>query len=755
MEYAYIGKNLPLNNGPAKATGRLQYVGDIHLPRMMYMKLVLSPVAHGIVRSLNTRAAEELQGVAAVLTYENTTDKTYDRSRTRGNKPAPDQETLFVKHVRFAGDRIAAVIAETPEIARKAAELIHAEIDPLPFVLDPDQARKGTPYPIHEKNSVMERPDAGYGDYSGAEGEEFFHHSATQRVSHVTMETHCAVADYDPSTDHLTVYTATQDVYASRCTMSALFHMPLNHIRVIKTPMGGSFGSRHEMVLEPLAACGAKAVGRPVMLQFDRRESMLCTFLKHPVKSDIHAKFTSGKKLAGLSIDCQLDAGAYQTCSPAYADAIYTRFSWVYDVPNLEYRSASVCTNAPTSGSFRGWGSPEASYMIENMLNAAARKFSLDPIDLRMLSALEPNAVSRIGNYPLGNLPLKEALEKGRERFCWDERKADIASQDRTGRYLRGIGMAAATHTSGYYPRKGDWATVVVKMEEDGTVYVNCPVHDYGCGEVTAFQAIAGETLSISPDAVEIFEADTAYNAYDNGCFSSRVIYVMGRAVMEACKKLLERLKINAAEMLQCSIDKLSFADGEVFITNEPEHRCTYSQIAYYVADRGKESLFISHTYVPETNPGPAAVHFAEVEVDTYTGLCRVADYLAVHDVGTAINPEICRGQVGSALQQGIGMVFCEGIKLDPKSGRVTNADLQRYHVARACDLPQIDVLLIEHPDEEGPYGAKSIGEACFAPVGAALTAAVNDALSTDLTTLPLEPDCILNALNAQRCRYL
>jgi len=192
--------------------------------------------------------------------------------------------------------------------------------------------------------------------------------------------------------------------------------------------------------------------------------------------------------------------------------------------------------------------------------------------------------------------------------------------------------------------------------------------------------------------------------------------------------------------------------EGDAFyFCTDPSRRCTYSDIAFHVIDKGTEVLFVSHTHVPISNPGPAAAHFAEVEVDTYTGMVRVVDYLAVHDVGKALNPALCRGQVGSALQQGMGIVFCEEQKIDPKTGRVTNADMQRYHIARAYDLPNVDVLLIEKPDEEGPFGAKSIGEACYVPVAPALIAAVNDALHSELSVLPLTPDRILKQLEASQ----
>lgn len=749
MDYTYIGKDLPVNDAKAKASGLLTYAADIHLPRMLHMQLLLSPVAHGIVRALDISKAAALPGVAAVLTFENTPSVQYNRGRVRATEEAPDQETLFTRHVRFVGDRIAAVVAESPEIARQAVSLIRADIHPLPPLLTPEQTLQESEPSIHSADSVVRLPVVGYGDYSCAKGEEFHHHTSSQRISHVAMENHCAVASYNPATDRMTVWTATQSVFGARSAISTILDMPMSHIRVIKTPMGGSFGSKQEMVLEPLAACAAKMTGRPVKLHFSRKEVMLCTMLKHPLESDIHVKFSPQRTITGLQLFCQLDAGAYQTVSPDYAGSISKKLSWVYNIPNVEYYATTVCTNTPTSGSYRGWGGPEAALIMENMMNAAARHFHMDPIELRLRNILPPYAISRINDFSLGSLPLEDTLIQGRSRFGWEERKARLASQDRSGRYIRGIGMALATHTSGYFPRKGDWGTVVVKMEEDGSVHVNCNVHDHGCGEVMVFRSIVAEVLSISPELVDLPEGDTAYNALDNGCYTSRSIYVLGRAILDASKLLLEQLRRNAAELLNCSAEKLSHQNGCFFVSEDPQRWCTYSQVAYYVADKGTEALFVSHTHVPVSNPGPAAAHFAEVEVDTYTGLCCVVDYLAVHDVGKALNPALCRGQVGSALQQGMGLVFCEHLKLDPKTGRALNADLQRYHVARACDIPNIDILFLEKPDENGPFGAKSIGEACYVPVAPALIAAVNDALHTELSVLPLDPPRILAAINA------
>ena len=750
MNHTYIGKDMPIENAAAKAMGRLVYCGDMSLPHMAYMKLVLSPVAHGIVGAIHTEKAMAIPGVLAVLTPDNTPAITYDRGRVLANQQAPAQETLFSRHVRFAGDRVAAVVAETPAAALEAAALVEVQIDPLPAAFTPEDALD-LEQPIHDKDSVITLPTASCGDFDGEAGELFTHQTSTQRITHVAMENHCALADYDPATRRMTIWTPTQSVFGVRSVVCTVLGLPMNRVRVIKTPMGGSFGCKQEMILEPLAACAAQMLGRPVMLQFDRREVILCTVLKHPLASRVQAKIDAAHKVKGLRIDVTLDAGAYQSVSPDYAETMAKKFSWVYDIPSIEYRARSVCTNTPVSGSYRGWGGPEVALILENTMNAYAKKQGLDPIDFRLKNILPPFSQGKFISYNLGSLPFREALQAGRARFQWDARKQALASQDRAGRYLKGIGMALSTHTSGYFPRRLDWGRVILKMEEDGTVQINLCVHDHGCGEVTALRSIAAEELRLSPDKIELQEGDTAYNALDNGCYTSRSVYVLGKAVQEAAQSLLKELYRYGACLLQAPPEALSHGDGRVFVREEPSRACTYSDIAYYCADHGAGALMIDHNHIPESNPGPVAAHFCQVEVDRLTGQCQVTDYLAVHDVGQAINPASCRSQVASALQQGMGFVFCEKIQLDEKTGRVKNADLQRYHVVRAAELPPLDILFIEQPDEKGPYGAKSLGEACALPVAPALVAAVNDALDMDLTQLPLTPERILKALSERK----
>ena len=377
MNYQYIGKSTPVNNSRAKASGLLRYAGDMKLPNMLHMKLVLSPVAHGIVKAIDSSAALAMPGVAAVLSFENTVDTKYNRGRVRISEDVMDQETLFSRHVRFVGDRVAAVLADSPEIAAAAAEAIQLEIEELPAVFTVKAAkREGAPQ-LHEDGNTVTLPECGFGGrYADVQGEEFIHRSQTQRVSHIAMETHCAVADYNPGTDRMTVWSPTQSTFGVRSCVAALLGMPMSHVRAIKTPMGGSFGCKQEMILEPLAAVGAKMTGRPVKLQLDRRETILCTVLRHPIKSEIRAKFDKGHILKALDLTAELDAGGYQGVSPDYMGSMFKKLSWVYGVEDVAYHATSTCTNTPMSGSYRGWGGPETAFIMENMMNAAAQKFN-------------------------------------------------------------------------------------------------------------------------------------------------------------------------------------------------------------------------------------------------------------------------------------------------------------------------------------------------------------------------------------------
>ena len=760
MEFKYVGRDDSAFNTQAKASGAALYACDLHLPRMLQMKLIVSPVAHGRVTAVDTEAALAVPGVVKILTWKDVPQIKYNRGRVRASEDVPDQETLFTDHVRFVGDRVGAVLAETREAAEKAVSLVRLTIEEYPAYLTKEEVLAGTAVPIHEDDQVMHPETVAFGDYSAEPGEELQLRSTTARTTHVAMENHCAVASYKPASREMEVWTATQSVFGVRSAIATIFGLDMNRVRVYKTPMGGSFGCKQEMILEPLAAAGAIAAGRPVKLDFSREETIACTVVRHPQDVLVKGKFDPDHKLTGVHLDICLDAGAYQTVSPDYCLSMAKKINWTYDMRSAEVFSTSVCTNTPVCGSYRGWGGPELCYCMENFMNMAAKHYSLDPIELRKKNVLPPWSSTKVLGFGLGSLPLAEVMDRGAKLFGWEEKKAALAALGHRcgengkpvpdGRYLRGIGMAISTHTSGYFPRRPDWGTVVMKMEEDGTVSVNCNIHDHGCGSVLAFQKIAGETLCMDPSRIAVPEGDTLFNAIDNGCYTSRSVFVLGRAVMETAEKLKAQLLDYAGILLDCSRDLLVCEDGCVIRRDDPSQKLRYTDIAYYAADCAKGALFVSHTYWPESNAGPVSADFAEVEVDTYTGHCRLVDFACVHDIGKAINPEICRSQIGSAVQNGAGMVFCEQLKSDPKTGAIRNASLERYHVVRAAELPDIKVEFLEDGSADGPFGAKSIGEAALVPVVPAILAAVNDALGSSFASVPVTPEKVLAYLEKE-----
>ncbi len=742
--YKYVGKDEAIHDALGKATGQLTYCGDLQTFGMLHMKLLRSPVAHAKITSLDVSRAEALPGVVKVLSFANTPDFHYNRGRILPEELSPNQETLFTDHVRFVGDRIAAVVAQTVAIAEQACSLITFTYQELPAVFTPAQAL-ANPVEIHPADNLVEAGGQQRGDFhSVTQGRQIVSSSDLARTTHVAMELHAAVAEYRPAEDKLTVWTPCQSVFGIRYQLGQIFQMPLHKIRVIKTTMGGSFGSKQETILEPLAAAAALAVKGTVKLVFDREEVIANTMLKHPAHMDIASRFTEDGQCLAMDYDATLDAGAYQTISPSYAGAIGAKLGKVYDIPNFIYRGRSICTNTPVSGSYRSWSSSEAVFAMENHFNQVAQELGMDPIELRRKNIVQPMALNQLAGFPLGNVRLEECLDQGAAAFDWAASRAACAAQPANSRYRRGVGMALGSHTSGMYPHSHDMGAMLLKLQGDGSLIVDLCVHDHGCGTITALRNIIAETMDLDPSMISLKEGDTDAQLYDYGCYGSRTIYVIGRAVQLACLQLQELMAEYAGQMLGASQWRISFAEGYAYVDAQPEKRVSYSEIAYYALCTAEKTVSTIYHYGAHSNPGTGAAHFVQVAVDTYTGLVKVERYLAVHDIGFAINPVLCKAQIGGAVQQGVGIALGEIIKVNPHNGALLSKGLKNYGMRNAYDMPDVEVLLIEDGEPDGPFGAKGVGEVAVVPVSPAVVAAVNHALGSNLTSLPLNPQTIL-----------
>jgi len=741
----YVGKNIPLHDIRQKVTGSMKYLGDMDLGNMLHIKLVLSSVANGKVIKIDTSLAEKVPGVVKIYSYANTSSTKYSGSAWFKGENTPETETMFSQRVRFVGDRVAAVVAETPEAAKKAAELVKVEYEEYEPVLNVEDYLKDCKGKLHEDEPDYYVKEISCGNIEDAMEKAykvFYDEVETQKIHHAAIENHICVAVPNPL-EGITVYSPCQIVYGVQSTVAQILNMPLNRVRVVKVPVGGSFGGKQETVLEPICAYIAMDLNRPVKLEFERRESMLSTRTRNATKGYVKTAVDKIGHIIARDIKVILDAGAYTSGGCKVSIAAGKKSFRLYRIPNQRYKGIVVNTNTPIGGACRGYGSPQIHAITEISMDNVAKSMGIDPVDFRLMHLVQPYDDDPTGAPNLGNSRIIDCVKKGASEFKWYERKK---TTDKGGRYRKGIGMACATHGNGYYGAYHDFTRMNLRMLNDGSLILEAGLHELGCGTIVSIAQIVAEILDVDVSKIHVTEGDTKFSPYDLGSQASRVTYVCGACAKETALKLKELMLENAAKIYRVPKELIEMKGGYIRVKGDKESQRTYGEMAFEIQKLNKTELYVSHEYESKANPGSYAAHFAEVIVDTYIGLVTVNDYLAVHDIGKAINPGFVEGQILGGVQMGIGMALYEEIKFDAK-GKPINDSFSKYHVVNAPDMPEVKVLLIEEGEDYGPYGAKSIGELCTVPVAPAIVNAVNDALGTKLSSLPLTPEKILAAI--------
>lgn len=745
-----VGTEQPIHDARGKATGRLRYAGDLALQGMAHIAMVFSTIPHGYVTSIDISKAMEVEGVYGVFHAFNTPDYRFNHYRTqfRAAQDLPEEESVFQRYVRFVGDRVAAVAAKDALTARKAAALVKVEYEPLPYAVTFEEALTGKHClegmsPVEDECSL----EVGKPLPDEADGVVITVHNELSRLHHAAMETHVCIADYDPDDDELTIQSPNQAVFGIRTVIADMLRMPYNRVRVIKSTMGGSFGGKQEWMLEPVCAVVAKQLKRPVKLVYDRAETMRSTYCRAAMRGDLRGVFRKDGTLLRLDLDVLLDAGAYMGNSKDYVRAPFGKFFRCYRVPHATLHSRVVSTNTTPSGAFRSWGVAEYYVFMEHLLDKAAEQLGIDPVELRIKNVLLPGEMDIKMGLPVEEARTRECLLRGAERFHWQQKlEEDKRFNAANERYKRGTAVACAGHTNTYYTRFNDFAGVEARMCDDGTVQANVSIHDHGCGTVQAFKMILSEELELPTELIRMKEADTANSPYDYGCFSSRSTFVVGRAVQECGKNLRREICAAAAQMLHVPADELYLLEGSVRWKGNDNVSLRYQEVSQWSILNLRRELFADARYHNMTNPTVTGTHFARVQVDAWTGITRVLEYLALHDVGQAINPAMCVAQIQGAVQMGCGAALTEQLTFSA-DGRSVNS-LSKYHLINAPDLPDIKVELIQDGhSQEGPFGAKSIGEVAMAPVAAVIAGAVNRALDADLQVIPMDPDRVLECI--------
>lgn len=730
-DYSRIGQATPIRDAALKVTGRKQYVGDMKLHGMLYGEVLFSRVAHGKIKSIDTSAAEALPGVRAVVCYKNAPDTLYNSAVRFYEHQIPNTERIFDDTVRFVGDRVAAVAADTPAIAKKAVGLIKVEYEELPVYLDPEEAMREDSYPIHGKSNAITTMVHNAGDLEKgfAQADHIFEDRyTTQPIHHCAIEPHVAIADYD-YTGKLTIYSACQNTFGYRIILSRIFKMPMSRIRMVTPAIGGAFGGKLEMTLEPVAALLSMKAGRPVKLVYSRQACIDSTRTRHASVVYLKTGVKNDGTIVAQDIRIITNTGAYASSALNVLGALSHKVFKVYKIPNMRFTGTPVYTNTPIAGAMRGYGSPQAFFGQQRQFQKIAKALGMSVVDLQLKNLVNPEDCDPMG-FKLGNPHPKDCVTRGVELM-----KNWQPLDDEGGKYAIGVSMAVGAHGCGCFGAHRDQACVMLKMNEDGTCTYFTGTHDMGNGSVTAQTQVVSNVLKIPLSHITTLEADTDTCPWQLGDYSSHGVYVTASAAKKCAESVAAELIKEAALMLEEPEENLELTAAGV-ASRTSGKTVSLSDVVVHAQDKSVREIICSETYRMPDGPTAYGAHFVRVKVEKATGAVQVTDYVAVHDVGKVINRMGIEGQLEGGIQMGMGYALCEGLKFDEK-GRNTYNNFRKYKMFTADQMPKIQVDFIEAGEPNGPYGAKSIGEAAVVPSNPAVMNAVCAAMDVEINSSP------------------
>jgi len=747
-----VGKSIPRVDAEQKVTGAAKYTCDLALPGMLCGKVLRSPYSHAKILSIDTSKAERVKGVEAVICGRNNPSKLY-------GVYIRDQSILANDKVRFVGDPVVAIAAVAEDAAEEALSLVEVQYEELQPIFDPEESIEERANLIHEGLDKYVRPDecravggtniCNYvkvrkGDVQKGFKEAFKVYEdrfTTQLMHHCYLEPHAVIADID-SSGSLTLYGSFQAPFMTRAGIANLFQIPVSRVRVITPFVGGGFGGKCTMTLEPIAVSLAMKTGKPIKLIMSRNEDFIASVVRHPAIVYIKTGVNKNGEILAREIKLIWDTGGYADYGPVVAIEAVTAATGPYRVPNVSIDSYCVYTNKPIGGAFRSFGSAQVHWASESQVDIIARDLGIDPVDIRLINAVEEGSSSAVGET-LHSVGFNETLREASNAIGWGKRKPSG----------RGVGVASMIHfTVAFLP-----SSAIVKVCDDGSVRIYKGAVELGQGTNTILTQIVSEVMGIPVDKISIAPNDTEFVPYDWGTFSSRQTFCSGNAVRFAAEDAKRQLLAVASEKFGVKPDDLICADGKLSVKGEPDRVASFDEIASYSYLNsgpiiGKGSFHLDIVPLdPETGQSPRfiayymyATQIAEVEVDEQTGVVKILKLVAAHDVGRAINPLNIKQQIEGGLVMGIGTTLYEELVLD--AGNILNATFVDYKVPRAKDIPELVPIIVEAPHREGPFGAKGVGETTLIPTTAAISNAIYDAIGVRIKDLPITPEKIVKA---------
>ena len=742
-----------------KVLGRTKYTTDMIERDVLYLRIVRSPHAHAFIKRIDTSLAETVGGVVKVATARDVPGSNIIGFFTK------DQPLFCHDKVRFIGDSVAMVIAESPEAAELGLQAVKVDYEPLPASFKPEDSLGGVAVAIHEKGNLLDRYFLNKGNVEEGFREADVVIRGTYKTpiqEHAYMETEDALA-FQTEPGSMTVLGSMQAPHAVERAVRTVLGESVPKVRIIQAPTGGAFGGKEDVPDEvcAMAALAAYLTKKPALLASSRSESMIFHPKRHPITFDREMGVTRDGRITAVRSSVLLDGGAYASLSPRVLFRAVCLVAGPYVVPNVYVEGRVAYTNNVPMGAFRGFAAPQACFAAELQMDEAAKEIGVDPLDFRLKNILRSGSTTSTGQVLGNDVGLEECLLKATEMVSWKSRRS--SDSDHSGTKRRGLGIACMSHPIGFGPLGMDVASATVEVKADGSIVVRTGFTEIGQGLYTGYVEIVRRALGLRATDVRVELPDTSTTLDSGATAASRGIAMGGKALLTAAQQIRSRMATVASQVLSTPADGLIFEDDVIHPADSQGNGITFAELAKTCHDRrvslkedswnrvtgvswdkekGRGSPFVSYAYM---------AHVAEVEVDTETGKVNVLNYVAAHDSGTTIVPVQFKSQVYGAVVQGLGYATMEELIL--QNGKMLNASFLDYHIPTAADIPHVTPIVVEAPDGNGPFGAKGIAEAAINPVAAAVANAVYDAVGFPIREFPYTPERVFSALTRRETK--
>jgi putative selenate reductase molybdopterin-binding subunit len=784
-QYSCIGRPEVKVDGLKLVQGKPAFTADFEPRNMLIAKVLWSTVAHAKIRRINVSKARALPGVAAVLTWQDIPRVVYSTAGQSDPIPGPLDTFSLDNKVRFVGDRVAFVAAETEAIALQALSLIEVDYEPLPSLLDPVEAMASGAPILHDepeyvnfadsdptRNLAAEiRIDIGSVDQGFLEADEIFEADyEVPKVQQAHIEPHVVISYWDED-DRLVIRSSTQVPFHARRVLAPVLGLPMKRIRVIKPRVGGGFGGKQEILVEDIAAHLTIATGRPVKIEYSRAEEFTSARSRHPMRIHMKTGVKRDGTITANEMTVLTDTGAYGchaltvTGNTGHkAMALYVGDGKYRQSPNIRFYADVVYTNTVPAGAYRGYGVPQGYWAVERHMEKIARALKLDPIEFRLKNALRAGELHPFstawseGREPrpeiIHTVGLEECVRYGKAAMGWDD-KYNIESWHcipSRSNLRRGIGIALMMQ--GTAIPYLDMGAASLKMNDDGSFNLLIGATDLGTGSDTVLAQMVAEVLGVELEDILVYSSDTDFTPFDVGAYASSTTYISGGAVTRAAQLVAEKIRQRSAAMLSengqtVQPDDIRLADRSAIA---PDGRfVTLFDLAHNALHHNnQEQIMAVASFVSPSSPPPFAAQFAEVTVDLETGQVTVDRLLMAVDGGVIVNPVTAAGQIEGGMAQALGYAVCEEMKFDA-NGRSRESDLRDYHIFRSDEMPEMEVLFVETYEPSHPFGVKAVAEIPLDGVAPAVGNAILDACGVNVDHNPATPERVWRALKTQK----